>query len=380
MSTEMNTDSTISLSEHIVHPEIRALSAYQTEPFTGSIKLDAMESPYGFEGDLQEQLMKKLSSVDINRYPDARNSELTEHLRSVFEIPANYGLTLGNGSDELLQLIQLAVGGRGRSIATPLPTFSLYELVARYTGADFIGVDLNQRFELSESAWFDAIRKHSPACVFFAYPNNPTGNFFSSELIEATAREVKGLVVVDEAYHAYSGQSMLPAMARHENMAVVRTLSKSGLAGLRIGFMISHKQWAAQFEKLRMPYNIGVLNQACAVFALENWSYLRTGVQRVIQERSRVRARLEQLHGIQVCDTKTNFLIARITNQDAEAVFEALRTSGILVRKLQGMHSLLQGCLRISIGTPSENDAMIETLKQIMTGEDSSVSEEVISY
>lgn len=363
----MTVESKQTAATETVHQRIRQLSAYTTVPFTGHIKLDAMECPYGFADGYQEDLRNTLGRVDVNRYPDPRAIELKRCLRERFEIPHRFEITLGNGSDELLLLIQLAVGGFGRTIAAPQPSFSLYELVAQYTRADFIGVDLDARFQLPEQEWLSTVRKHNPSCVFFAYPNNPTGNFFDPALIEATAQMIEGLVVADEAYYAYSGRSMLPSMQRHSNLAVVRTLSKSGLAGLRIGYMISHPAWAQELEKLRLPYNIGVLNQASAVFALENWDQFTDATQQVVSERRRVCAALRRMDGLEVYDSETNFIMVRVVEESADAVYDRLKDQGILIRRLSGWHPLTENCLRISIGTPDENSEVLMKLQQILS-------------
>ncbi len=346
----------------LIHQAIRGLSAYQTVPFSGPVKLDAMESPYGIDEGLKAAYLARLGTVDVNRYPDPDAAELKARLRERLQIPQAYQLTLGNGSDELLQLLQLAVGGYGRIVMAPQPSFSMYEIIARYTRAEFIGVDLNERFELSEDAWLEAIETHQPSCVFFAYPNNPTGNFFDPLLIEKTAQMMAGLVVADEAYHAYSGRSMLHAMERQSNIAVVRTLSKSGLAGLRIGYLVSHPVWAEQFEKLRMPYNIGTLNQVSAAFALEHWDGISAGISRVRRERDRLSEALKERGDLEVYSSATNFITVRILGKSAAQVFEDLKCEGILVRKLAGMHPLLANCLRISVGTPSENTQLVTAL------------------
>jgi len=296
---------------NLIHPSINKLEAYQTVPFFGPVKLDAMESPYGIPSALQADFKAALSQVDVNRYPDPGAAELKDRLRSVFRVPARYAMTLGNGSDELLQLIQLAVGGYGRTIMAPQPSFAMYEIIAHYTRAEYIGVDLDGRFQLSESDWLKALEEHQPACVFFAYPNNPTGHFFDDQLIEQTASASNTLVVADEAYFAYSRRSMLAAMDRHENMVVVRTLSKSGLAGLRLGYMISHPAWGEQLEKLRMPYNVGALNQAAASFALEHWDEFCRATQVVIDERQRLSIALKALEGPKVYATETNLILVQ---------------------------------------------------------------------
>ena len=264
----------------LIHPEIRTLTAYHVAPAKGMIKLDAMESPYGIDGALRERWTRRIKDLEVNRYPDPHAVDLKQQLRRVFEIPENFDLMLGNGSDELLQLIQMAVGGAGSCIMSPVPSFAMYEIIAQYTRSRFVGVSLDGDFQLPREEWLSAIHREKPKCVFFSHPNNPTGNFFPQSLIEETASSVDGLVVVDEAYFAYSGRSMLSDLERFDNMVVVRTLSKSGLAGLRIGYLIGAPAWISEFEKLRLPYNIDVLSLESAVFALENWTTISLGTHR----------------------------------------------------------------------------------------------------
>ena len=360
--------SPIEIVTDLVHPQIRELSAYQTVPFTGSVKLDAMESPYGIPQSLISQLQKLLGSIDVNRYPDPDAVGLKQRLRDVFQISDSHLITLGNGSDELLQIIQLLVGGYGRTILAPQPSFSMYEIIARYTRAEYIGVDLNAGFDLPESKWLEAVEKHQPACVFFAYPNNPTGNFFDPALIEKTAEMIDGMVISDEAYFAYSGRSLLPAMERHENLAIVRTLSKSGLAGLRLGYMISHPVWAVELEKLRMPYNVGVLNQACATFALDHWDEICGSIDSVLSERKRLSVALSSFKELLIYPSETNFITVQVTGTTAMQVFDGLKDRGVLIRKLSGMHPMLENYLRISVGAPKENDAMLSALTEVLSG------------
>ena len=345
----------------LVHPQIRELTAYRVQPNDCEIKLDAMESPYGFGESLLDHWHQQLERVEVNRYPDASGEALKKGLRGVFEIPDNFEVTLGNGSDELLQLIQLAVGGYGRCIMAPQPSFAMYEIIAQYTRGNFIGVDLDEHFQLPEDEWLSSVERSKPDCVFFAYPNNPTGNLFPPDVIEETARLTDGLVVVDEAYHAYSSESMMSAMNDHENLVIVRTLSKSGLAGLRVGYLVSHPAWGHEFEKLRLPYNIGCLHQETAVFALNHWDEIQMS-ERIIAERSRVSSVLAKDERIKVYPSDTNFITVRVKQGRASELFEALKSDGVLIKILDGTHPILSNCLRITIGTMAENDLMCNTL------------------
>ena len=345
----------------LVHPQIRELTAYRVQPNDCEIKLDAMESPYGFGESLLDRWHQQLERVEVNRYPDASGEALKKGLRGVFEISDNFEVTLGNGSDELLQLIQLAVGGYGRCIMAPQPSFAMYEIIARYTRGNFIGVDLDEHFQLPEDEWLSSVERSRPDCVFFAYPNNPTGNLFPPDVIEETARLTDGLVVVDEAYHAYSSESMMSAMNDHENLVIVRTLSKSGLAGLRVGYLVSHPSWGREFEKLRLPYNIGSLHQETAVFALNHWDEIQMS-ERIIAERSRVSSVLEKEERLRVYPSDTNFITTKVKQGRASELFEALKSDGVLIKNLHGVHPVLSNCLRITISTKRENDLMCNAL------------------
>ena len=346
----------------LIHPQIRSLSAYRVVPFTGTVKLDAMESPYGFSESLKKKWVDLIANVDVNRYPDPTAKNLKSKLRQVFEVPDSLQLTLGNGSDELLQLIQMAVGGYGKTIMAPQPSFAMYEIIAQYTRGNFVGIDLDENFQLSQDSWLSGVERNQPACIFIAYPNNPTGNFFDEKLIEDTVRVSDGLVVVDEAYHAYSGQSIMAMAEQFENLVIVRTLSKSGFAGLRVGYMMSQPSWSAEFEKIRFPYNIGVLAQESAVFALNHWEEICQNTETVIRHRNSMISHLERMGGIEVFPTQTNFITIRVKDENATRIFEELQLDGILIKNLHGYHPLLSNCLRLTVGTDDENRQLLAAL------------------
>ena len=346
----------------LIHPQIRSLSAYRVVPFTGTVKLDAMESPYGFSESLKKKWLELIASVEVNRYPDPTAKVLNSKLRQVFEVPDSLQLTLGNGSDELLQLIQMAVGGYGKTIMAPQPSFAMYEIIAQYTRGNFVGIDLDENFQLSQDSWLSGVERNQPACIFIAYPNNPTGNFFDEKLIEDTVRVSDGLVVVDEAYHAYSGRSIMAMAEQYENLVIVRTLSKSGFAGLRVGYMMSQPSWSTEFEKIRFPYNISVLAQESAVFALNHWEEICQNTETVIRHRNSMISHLERMGGIEVFPTQTNFITIRVKDENATRIFEELQLDGILIKNLHGYHPLLSNCLRLTVGTDDENRQLLAAL------------------
>ncbi|MEO8306144.1 MAG: histidinol-phosphate transaminase [Betaproteobacteria bacterium] len=347
----------------VIRPEIRALSAYAVAHAEGMIKLDAMESPFVLPAPLREKIAATVANVPINRYPDGGARGVVAALRTAFAIPESLGVILGNGSDELIQLITTAVAKPGTTVLSPEPSFVMYRLDAVFAGARFVGVPLNADFTLDAPAMLRAIERERPSLVFLAYPNNPTGNPFAVSDIEAILRLAPGLVVVDEAYYAYAEASFLPRITEFSNLLVLRTVSKIGMAGLRLGYAVAAPEWTAELDKLRQPYNLNALTQAVAPLLLAEGALLAGQAATIKAERSRLHSALAALPGVVALRTQTNFVLARVP--DAPRWFDGLRQAGILVKNLHGSHPLLDHCLRITVGTPAENDALIAALKVI---------------
>jgi len=345
----------------VVRPEIRALKAYEVAPATGMIKLDAMENPYRLPADVRARIAAAVGDVSVNRYPDGGAAGVKAALREAFAIPDQFGIVLGNGSDELIQMLTVAVAVPGATILAPDPSFVMYRMNATYAGLRFAGVPLAADFALDAKAMLEAIERERPALIFLAYPNNPTGNLYAEGDIEAVIRAAPGLVVVDEAYHAFAGTSFLPRLAEFPNVVVMRTVSKIGMAGLRLGYAIAAREWTAEIEKIRQPYNLNALTQAVAPMLLRETTLLETQAAAITKERARVAAALAAMPGVHVFPTHTNFVLARVP--DAPGWFDLLRRSGILVKNLHGWHPLLAHCLRLTVGTPEENDAVLAALE-----------------
>ena len=345
----------------VVRPEIRALTAYQVAHAAGLIKLDAMEVPYPLPPEVRAKVAAAVADVPVNRYPDGGAASVKAALREAFAIPESFGIVLGNGSDELIQMLTVAVAAPGATIMAPEPSFVMYRMNAIYAGVRFVGVPLTAGFALDAKAMLEAIERERPALIFLAYPNNPTGNLFPPEQVEAILRAAPGLVVLDEAYHAFAGTSFLPRLPQFANLVVMRTVSKIGMAGLRLGYAIAAREWTAELDKIRQPYNLNALTQAVAPVLLRESALLEAQAARIRAERSRVAAALAALPGVEVFTTHTNFVLARVP--DAPRWFDRLREAGILVKNLHGWHPLLAHCLRITIGTPAENDAVLAALR-----------------
>jgi histidinol-phosphate aminotransferase len=347
--------------ETLVRDEIRALSAYHVSPAEGLTKLDAMENPYRLPAELALAMGERLSRVAVNRYPDPAAPLLKERLREAMSIPDSLDIVLGNGSDEILQIISLALAKPGAVALAPEPSFVMYRLGALAAGMRYVGVALRPDFTLDERALGAAIARERPALTWIAYPNNPTGNLFPREAILGVVEASPGLVVVDEAYYAFSGgATLLPELGRHPNLVLVRTVSKLGLAGLRLGLAIGEHAWIAEFEKLRMPYNVNSLTMAAAEMLLGHREVFARQAAAIVAERERLERALDAIAGVERFPTAANFILVRVP--DAPKAFGLLRQRGILVRTLHGSHPLLAHCLRLTVGTPDENARMLDAL------------------
>ncbi|MCS6786583.1 MAG: histidinol-phosphate transaminase [Thiobacillaceae bacterium] len=348
--------------EALIRPELLRLAAYHVPDARGLVKLDAMENPYALPGELAQALGRRLAAVPLNRYPDPRAQQLQAVLRREFAIPDGLGLLLGNGSDELIQIIALALARPGAVLLSVEPSFVMYRLIAEYAGLRYVGVPLTADFELDTAALLAAMQAHRPAVIFLAYPNNPTGNAFDRAALEAVIEAAPGLVVVDEAYHAFTGGlSFLDAVPKRDNLLLMRTLSKLGLAGLRLGYLVGAPRWIEQFDKLRLPYNVNALSQCAAAFALEQMPVLSAQAHAIVAERERLALTLAALPGVRVYPSRANFLLLRLPQ--AAAVFEGLKRRGVLVKNLHGSHPLLTDCLRVTVGTPEENQVFLDALQ-----------------
>lgn len=347
----------------LIRPEIRALTAYHVPDATGLIKLDAMENPYTWPQEVKTRWLERLRDCALNRYPDPQARVLRERLRAALELPPGMELLLGNGSDELIQIILLALARPGACALAPEPTFTMYAMIATIVGLRYVSVPLGEDFALDLETLRAALREHRPAVVFLSYPNNPTGNLFDRAAVEAVIREAPGLVVVDEAYHAFCQESFMPLLTRYDNLLVLRTLSKLGLAGLRLGMLAGSPAWLAEFDKLRLPYNINVLTQASAAFALSERALLDAQAARIREDREALYAELARIPGLRVWPSRANFLLFRVETRPAAEVFARLRARGVLVKNLDPLGGRLSGCLRVTVGTAEENQAFLQALR-----------------
>lgn len=349
-----------------VRPEIRAINAYHVPDPGNLIKLDAMENPYHWPEEMVREWLELLRKTNVNRYPDPAARALTAGLRKAMDVPETMGVLLGNGSDEIIQILALALGGEGRTVLAPEPGFVMYRMIATFSGMEYVGVPLAQDFSLDLPAMLEAIERHDPAVIYLAYPNNPTGNLFGEGEMETIIRAANGLVVVDEAYHAFAGRSFMPRLGEFDNLLVMRTVSKLGLAGLRLGMLAGPQAWLAEFDKVRLPYNINVLTQASAEYALRHLGVFDEQTRRIREERTRLLAEMARLDGIAVYPSAANFILFRAPAGRADEVFEGIRRAGVLIKNMKATSGPLADCLRVTVGTAEENDAFLEGLRQAL--------------
>lgn len=352
--------------EQLIRPEIRALTAYGVADPGDLIKLDAMENPYTWPQELKRAWADKLVETDINRYPDPAARALKPGLRQAMAVPDSAEILLGNGSDEVIQMILLAMAQAGATVLSPSPSFVMYDMTARFVGMSYISVPLKaDDFSLDMSAMLRVIEQHEPAVIFLAYPNNPTGNLFACKDVAAIIKAANGLVVIDEAYYAFASDSWLPRVMDYDNVVVMRTVSKLGLAGLRLGLLAGDVRWLQEFDKVRMPYNVSSLTQASAEFALANRSFLDDQTDKIRTERKRVYDALCNMPDIHVWPSEANFVLFRSHNASGDAVFESLKNAGVLIKNLSHADPLLKDCLRATIGTAEENDVFLKVMAEL---------------
>ena len=349
-----------------IRPAIRSLSAYHVADAEGLIKLDAMENPYRLPHDLRQALARELAGVALNRYPDPAASALCAKLKSVMQVPDEAAILPGNGSDELIQLLAMAVAGEGRCLMAFEPGFVMYEMIARFVGIDYVGVPLDDRFQIDLDATLAAIETHRPALIFIAYPNNPTANLFGRDAIEAIIDKAPGLVVLDEAYHPFAQQTFMPRLQAHANLLVMRTVSKLGLAGLRLGYLCGARAIIDELNKLRLPYNINALSQCAARFMLAHSEVLEEQAAEIRAQRGVVLAALQALDGVEAWPSDANFILFRLLQGEADAVFEAIRAEGVLIKNMKAKDGPLANCLRVTIGAPEENRAFLQALEKAL--------------
>lgn len=338
------------------NPALEQMQPYQVPSSTGLIKLDAMENPFGLPPEVAQAFAQRVAALPTNRYPDAAGQALKEALAAEFPAPPGYACVLGNGSDELISLLMTAVLRPGACVLAPEPCFVMYRHSAQALGLNYQAVPLQPDFSLDMDATLAAIEREQPALFFLASPNNPTGNLYSEADILRLAAACPGLFVLDQAYIPYADQDGAAIASQVPNVVLLRTLSKWGLAGLRLGFVQAAPAVCEQLEKVRPPYNTNVLSQELGLLCLQHAQAFAAQLEVLKEQRSWLAQALAR-PDVTVFPSAANFLLLRVP--DAPAWHAQLRDADrILVKCLHGGHPQLEHCLRVSVGTPEENRAL----------------------
>jgi len=340
--------------------DIRNINAYHVPSAKNMLKMDAMESPFGVPEELKDEFLEYISQSEVNRYPDANAEVLQATLRSLMDIPKDFGVLLGNGSDELIQLLSLACRS-GDLIMSFEPSFVMYELVSNFAQLNYHGMPLDDNFEIDLNATLLAIKSKKPKLIFIAYPNNPTGNSFDYDVIREIIQSTDALVVLDEAYYAYSEKSFLADIENFSNLVVLRTISKIGFAGLRLGLLVGSQETIEQLNKLRLPYNINILTQASANFLLKDKQRIVSNAKIIMNERNRLYDELSLIPNLTIYPSQANFLLVKAEN--AKLLLESLKDSGILIKGF-AIGTQLENFIRISVGEAKENNVFLECIKE----------------
>lgn len=350
----------------LFRPEVLKLSAYKVADAAGFIKLDAMENPYQWPVEITEQWLDVLKKCALNRYPDPAASELNTLLKQVNHIPEQFSVLLGNGSDEIIQLLLMALPPDACVLA-PEPSFVMYKQISVSLGLNYHSIPLQgDDFSLNLPAMLESIKSLQPAVIFLAYPNNPTANLFAVADIKQILEAASGLVVIDEAYAPFADATFMGELANYQNLLVMRTLSKLGLAGLRLGFIAGHAEVIEQLDKIRLPYNINILTQASCVFALSQPNLFTPQTETICQQRAELLANLNSLAGITAYPSAANFILFRTPAGQADSIFAGLKQHGVLIKNLSPQQGLLSDCLRVTVGKPEENLAFFNALVEIL--------------
>ena len=341
--------------------DIVSLAEYKISDSKNMVKLDAMENP--FDQDLSFNIADSFeNSANLNRYPDANCERLKAILRERNEIKNNYEIIIGNGSDELIQLICLAFLKPENIVMSPAPSFSMYKKISNTLNLKFEEVSLKDDFSLDTELMLEKIKEFNPAIIFLAFPNNPTGNLWSKNDIDLIINQANGLVVIDEAYGAFAGESFLSDIDKYENLVIMRTLSKIGLAGIRVGYLIGESSLIQNINKLRLPFNINSISQKVSEIYIENETFVQEQVNKISKHKKDLFDKMKKIHGIVAYESSTNFILFKILNGSAKDVFRDLLSDNILIKDVSDVEGLGE-CLRVTVGSENENEQFIQSLK-----------------
>jgi histidinol-phosphate aminotransferase len=352
------------LLKNLVTDAIFQQNGYCAPIHSGAIKLDANESPFRLQEPLKRKLMEELIKVELNRYPLAGSAELCARFAQYYGVDQDM-VMLGNGSDELIQILCLTMKGKVNGVLVPVPTFVMYKIIAVNTGQNVIEVPLDENFDLDLDAMLDKFSAGFPSLIFLSYPNSPTGNLFDRDKIETLIKKAPGLVIVDEAYGAFSGQTLLTLTKKYDNLLILKTLSKLGMASIRLGFCIGNPEVVAELNKVRLPYNVNSLSQLTAKFFLDNIDEFNRQVDDIVQRREELFASLKKITGITPYPSRANFIYFSC-NFDSDHIYANLTAQGIMVKNLN-KPLRMTNCMRVTVGNRQENETFLKVLQRMVS-------------
>jgi histidinol-phosphate aminotransferase len=347
----------------VIKEEVLALRAYPIEQVLPPVRLDSNENPLTLPDALKGEFAARIAGIELNRYPEAGSPSLARRFAERFGV-ADGQVIVGNGSDELIQILCSAVARPGAEVMIPTPTFTMFSITALNSGCRLVEVPLDSDFDLDMEAMGARITAHSPALTFLAWPNNPTGRSFSRNRVETIIQKSPGIVVVDEAYHNFFGESFLPMLAKYDNLVVMRTLSKVGFAAARVGMLAASPALVHELNKVRLPYNLNALSQAAAAFYLDHEAVFLKQAEDIRQWRGELYAELQKISGIHPRPSDANFIFFSC-DFDSDRIYAALLKGGIIVKNFN-IPGKIRNFMRVTVGSPQENTLFISKLKEIL--------------
>jgi len=348
----------------IIKPAVRALRAYTLSPHRASVKLNQNENPWDAPAEIKEEVLRRFAARKWSRYPDFVPASLNEKLAQFAEWKED-GIIAGNGSNELIQAVLMVAVGPGKRVLISEPTFALYKQITTVLGGEVETVLLKPDLTYDIDALLQAIKQKQPDVTIICSPNNPTGCVLEATDSRRLLRESSGLLVIDEAYHEFAQQSVVPLLNEFENLIVLRTFSKAmAFAALRVGYLLASPELVREIRKAVLPYNLNAFSQMVAEVAVEKYpTLLGPTVEAIIAERERLFCAISEIRGLAPLKSKANFMVVR-AERDPKQIFNELLKRDILVRDVSG-YPMLSSYFRFSVGTPEENDRLLQALHEI---------------
>jgi histidinol-phosphate aminotransferase len=347
----------------LIRKEVLEQEGYRADFTSCHVKLDANENPFTVPPFLKENLFEEMKKVSLNRYPEPGALLIRKRFAEHYGVDEDM-IMIGNGSDELIQILCSALVNSSSFVMVPVPTFVMYRIIALNTGHAVDEVPLDASFDLDQDTMLERVSAKSPALIFLSYPNSPTGNCFNEGIIEAIIEVSTGIVVVDEAYGSFSGKTLLPLLKKYDNLVILKTLSKVGLAAMRIGFLIGSPSLVHELDKVRLPYNINTLSQVAAGFYLNHIDIFLSQTTEVIVRREQLLKALRKIEGIHPYPSDANFIFFSC-DFDTDRVYRSLIQEGILIKNLNGP-GILKNCMRVTVGNHEENEEFLKALRKIL--------------